>query len=64
MMSHVDIGARILGQARSPVLRTAAEIARTHHERWDGRGYLLRPDAARTSHLPAGSPLSLTCSTR
>jgi putative two-component system response regulator len=40
MMSHVEIGARILGQARSPVLRTAAEIARTHHERWDGRGYL------------------------
>jgi putative two-component system response regulator len=22
------------------VLRLAAEIARTHHERWDGRGYL------------------------
>ena len=40
MMSHVEIGARILGQARSPVLRMAAEIARTHHERWDGRGYL------------------------
>jgi putative two-component system response regulator len=40
MMTHVDIGGRILGQARSPVLRTAAEIARTHHERWDGRGYL------------------------
>jgi putative two-component system response regulator len=40
MMSHVEIGARILGRARSPVLRTAAEIARTHHERWDGQGYL------------------------
>jgi cyclic di-GMP phosphodiesterase len=40
MMRHVDIGARILGQARSPVLRAAAEIARTHHERWDGAGYL------------------------
>lgn len=40
MMRHVEIGALILGQARSPVLRAAAEIARTHHERWDGRGYL------------------------
>ncbi len=40
MTRHVEIGARILGQARSPVLRAAAEIARTHHERWDGRGYL------------------------
>jgi putative two-component system response regulator len=40
MMRHVDIGARILGGARSPVLRAAADIARTHHERWDGTGYL------------------------
>jgi putative two-component system response regulator len=37
---HVDIGARILQATRSPVLRLAAELARTHHERWDGRGYL------------------------
>jgi putative two-component system response regulator len=41
MMRHVEIGARILEPARSPVLRAAAEIARTHHERWDGTGYLL-----------------------
>jgi putative two-component system response regulator len=40
MKTHVDIGASILATARSPVLCTAAEIARTHHERWDGRGYL------------------------
>jgi putative two-component system response regulator len=40
MMRHVEIGASILGPARSPVLRLAAEIARTHHERWDGNGYL------------------------
>jgi putative two-component system response regulator len=40
MMRHVEIGSRILASARSPVLRLAAEIARTHHERWDGRGYL------------------------
>jgi response regulator RpfG family c-di-GMP phosphodiesterase len=39
MMRHVEIGARILAPARSPVLRLAAEIARTHHERWDGKGY-------------------------
>jgi len=40
MTRHVEIGARILGSARSPALRMAAEIARTHHERWDGTGYL------------------------
>jgi putative two-component system response regulator len=39
MMRHVEIGARILASARSPVLRLAAEIAGTHHERWDGNGY-------------------------
>jgi putative two-component system response regulator len=40
MMRHVEIGARILSSARSPVLQLAGEIARTHHERWDGNGYL------------------------
>ena len=39
MMRHVEIGAQILAPARSPVLRLAAEIARTHHERWNGNGY-------------------------
>ena len=39
MMQHVDIGGRILAAAQSPVLVLAAEIARTHHERWDGSGY-------------------------
>lgn len=40
MMRHVEIGSRILASARSPVLRLAGEIARTHHERWDGNGYV------------------------
>ncbi|HEY5430860.1 MAG TPA: HD domain-containing phosphohydrolase [Solirubrobacteraceae bacterium] len=41
MMRHVEIGARILASAKSPVLQLAAEVARTHHERWDGNGYLV-----------------------
>lgn len=40
MMRHVEIGPRILASARSPVLRMASEIAGTHHERWDGNGYV------------------------
>jgi putative two-component system response regulator len=40
MMRHVEMGAQILAPARSPVLRLAAEVARTHHERWDGNGYV------------------------
>ena len=39
MKSHAAIGAEILGRGRSRLLRMAAEIARTHHERWDGSGY-------------------------
>ena len=39
MMQHVDIGGQILAGAGSPVLVLAAEIARTHHERYDGSGY-------------------------
>ncbi len=30
----------MLATARSPILRLAAEIAVSHHERWDGNGYL------------------------
>jgi putative two-component system response regulator len=40
MQRHVEIGVRILAPARSPVLRAAADIARAHHEHWDGNGYL------------------------
>ncbi len=39
MQHHVEIGARILASARSSVLILAAEVARTHHERYDGSGY-------------------------
>ena len=39
MMQHVDVGGQILASAQSDVLVLAAEIARTHHERFDGSGY-------------------------
>src|SRR5205085_1204241 len=39
MRRHPDIGAMILSGGRASVLRMAEEIARTHHERWDGNGY-------------------------
>jgi putative two-component system response regulator len=37
--THSVIGGRILCESHSPILRMAAEIAFTHHERWDGTGY-------------------------
>jgi putative two-component system response regulator len=36
---HTTIGARILSGSRSPILRMAEQVARSHHERWDGSGY-------------------------
>ena len=39
MRGHPMAGDRILGEI--PGLRDMADIARSHHERWDGRGYPL-----------------------
>lgn len=36
---HTNIGSRILSGVHDPVLKTAAVIALSHHERWDGHGY-------------------------
>ncbi|MDE2489911.1 MAG: HD domain-containing protein [Elusimicrobia bacterium] len=39
MKEHPRIGWEILSDAKSPLLRLAAEVALAHHERWDGGGY-------------------------
>ena len=36
---HTDIGNQILSTGSSPLLRMAASIAYSHHEKWDGPGY-------------------------
>lgn len=36
---HPQIGAEIIGKSSVPVFRMAAEVALTHHERFDGTGY-------------------------
>jgi putative two-component system response regulator len=38
--THVRAGADMLSNSRSPLLRVAERIALTHHEWWDGSGYL------------------------
>jgi len=40
MKTHTEIGARLLSGSNFPLLRLAQEIARTHHEWWNGSGYL------------------------
>lgn len=39
MKAHTVIGSKVLEGSTSPLLKMAEEIARTHHERWDGKGY-------------------------
>jgi putative two-component system response regulator len=39
MKTHATIGHQILSSSGSRVLRLSAEIALTHHEQWNGRGY-------------------------
>jgi CHASE2 domain-containing sensor protein len=39
MRRHTTVGAELLSGSSSEVMRMAEEIARTHHERWDGGGY-------------------------
>jgi putative two-component system response regulator len=46
---HPLVGARILAGSTLPVLQQAAEIALTHHENWNGRGY---PRGLRAEEIP------------
>jgi two-component system response regulator RpfG len=39
MLTHAEIGGRILSGSKHPRIQMAAAIALTHHERWDGGGY-------------------------
>jgi two-component system cell cycle response regulator len=56
MRQHTIIGDRILGAA--PAMRPVAEIVRSSHERWDGKGY---PDG-RTGATSARARARLTIS--
>ncbi len=49
MKTHTTIGARILAGSRSEILQLGEQIARSHHERWDGNGY---PDGIAGEEIP------------
>lgn len=49
MRQHTVIGHRILADSDVPLLRLAAEIALSHHEKFDGSGY---PNGLSGNHIP------------
>jgi response regulator RpfG family c-di-GMP phosphodiesterase len=58
MKQHTKIGAGILAGSRSEIVQMAEEIARTHHERWDGGGY---PAGLRGAQIPVVGRICAVC---
>ena len=46
---HVDYGVDILSYSNHKLIKTAREIAATHHEKWDGSGY---PNGLKQEDIP------------
>ena len=58
MRTHPALGARILRDGTSPYVVMGAQIARTHHECWDGSGY---PAGLAGEEIPLSGRILLLC---
>ncbi len=58
MQEHAAMGAKILGNSKSPYLKMGAEIALNHHERWDGSGY---PNGKKGDEIPISARIMCIC---
>ena len=58
MRSHSRIGYEILSDTETPMMKMAAQIALTHHERWDGKGY---PSGLKGEDIPLESRIVTLC---
>ena len=59
MKTHAGLGAQLLSDGdESPYLRMGAEIARHHHERWDGSGY---PERLKGEVIPISARIMNIC---
>ncbi len=58
LMKHPEIGYEMLKDSEIPLLRMAADIARYHHEKWDGTGY---PEGLSGDAIPQSARLTTIC---
>ncbi len=58
MKTHVDIGASILTDHGSEIIRMARIIVLTHHEKWDGTGY---PKGLTGEDIPVEGRIAALC---
>ena len=58
MKGHALMGAKILGNSKSPHLKMGTEIALNHHERWDGGGY---PNGLKGEAIPLSARVMNIC---
>ena len=58
MQTHTTIGASILSGSKSALVQMAEQIARSHHERWDGSGY---PDGLQGEEIPLAARICAVC---
>jgi putative two-component system response regulator len=58
MRRHTTVGSELLSGSSSDVMRMAEEIARTHHERWDGGGY---PAGLSGEQIPLAGRICAVC---
>ena len=58
MQQHTLVGADVLAGSNSDLIRMAEEIARTHHEQWDGKGY---PSGLKGEDIPLSGRICAIC---
>jgi HD-GYP domain-containing protein (c-di-GMP phosphodiesterase class II) len=58
MKTHTTIGANILSGSKSALVQMAEQIARSHHERWDGSGY---PEGLKGDEIPLAARICAVC---
>jgi putative two-component system response regulator len=58
MRTHTLIGAALLAGGNSPLLVLSEQVAMSHHERWDGKGY---PSGLAGEEIPLAARLVSVC---